>query len=147
MQNSNLKTLVSCKPTEFLRQTNRIRKSVEKWLTVTDIMNIRKRLPHMEMIPLDATQEQKLEINERNEQAKREQIRENGMAILEAIMDEHAEETLEILALCCFVDPKDVDNHTVAEYLRAFNELMNDRDVLDFFTSLVRLGQMRTVNA
>ena len=101
----------------------------------------------MEMIPLDATQEQKLEINERNEQAKREQIRENGMAILEAIMDEHAEETLEILALCCFVDPKDVDNHTVAEYLRAFNELINDRDVLDFFTSLVRLGQMRTVNA
>ena len=40
-----MKNLANCKPSEFLVQTNKIRKSVEKWLKITDIMNIRKVVP------------------------------------------------------------------------------------------------------
>jgi hypothetical protein len=40
-----MKNLANCKPSEFLSQTNKIRKSVEKWLKLTDIINIRKRIP------------------------------------------------------------------------------------------------------
>jgi hypothetical protein len=42
-----MKNLANCKPSEFLKQTNRIRKSVSKWLTDTDIANIRKRMPNI----------------------------------------------------------------------------------------------------
>lgn len=37
-----MKNLANCTPSEFLKQTNKIKKSVEKWLKATDIMEIRK---------------------------------------------------------------------------------------------------------
>ena len=65
-----LKTLVNCKPSEFLKQTNRIKKSAEKWLTDTDILNIRKRLPALEIIPETATPEERKAIFNRNKERK-----------------------------------------------------------------------------
>lgn len=142
-----MKTLASCKPSEFFKQTNRIRKSVEKWLTDTDIMNIRKRLPQKEAVPISATQEEIDAINDRNQEAMKKQMRKNFSAILDAVMEDHADETMEILALSCFVEPEEVDNYPVSEYLKAFNELISDEDVIGFFTSLVRLGQTSILNA
>lgn len=127
-----MKNLANCKPSEFLRQTNKIRKSVSKWLTDTDINNIRKRMPEL---PPMATDE---EIGE----AKRKQARENLNAILDAVLDEHPDETLEILALLCFVEPSHVDDYEVTEYLVSFNDLLNNRAVLDFFLSLMRLANL-----
>lgn len=142
-----MKTLASCKPSEFLKQTNAIRKSVENWITETDIINIRKRLPHKEIPALGSTHEERLEIERRNKEAEEEQMRKNLSAILDAALETHAEETLEVLALCCFVDPKNVDDHTVSEYLSALNEILNDESVMSFFTSLARLEQTVTRNA
>lgn len=142
-----MKTLASCKPTEFLRQTNRIRKSVEKWLTDTDIKNIRKRLPKKEAIPIDSTEEEREAIEKRNLDSVKDQMRKNFSAILDAVMEDHADETLELLALCCFVEPADVDNHPVSEYLGALAELLNDECVIGFFTSLVRLGETGILRA
>ncbi len=51
VKEGTIKTLSNCKPSEFLKQTNRIRKAVERWLTDTDIANIRKRQPIKEMVP------------------------------------------------------------------------------------------------
>lgn len=144
---SELKTLATCKPSEFLRQTNRIKKAVEKWLTDTDIMNIRKRLPVPEVVPLEATVEERAAIFERNKKAVQEQSKKNVSAMLDAILDEHPEETLEVLALCCFVEPENVDDHPVSEYLAAINTLINDKAVIDFFTSLVLLGRTITSDA
>ena len=56
---SELKTLATCNPYEFLAQTNRIKESVEKWLTVTDVLNIRKRTAALEMVPKDGTPEER----------------------------------------------------------------------------------------
>ena len=144
---SGLKTLVTCKPSEFLKQTNRIKKSVEKWLTDTDILNIRKRLAVLEIVPQDATPEEKAAIFERNKKATEEQAKKNISAMLDAILEEHPDETLELLGLCCFVEPEHVDDHSVAEYLNAFNSIINDRAVIDFFTSLVSLGQRNISDA
>lgn len=144
---SELKTLATCKPSEFLRQTNRIKKAVEKWLTDTDIMNIRKRLPVAEVVPVEATVEEQAAIFERNKKAVQEQSKKNVSAMLDAILDEHPEETLEVLALCCFVEPENVDDHPVSEYLAAINTLINDKAVIDFFTSLVLLGRTITSDA
>lgn len=123
-----MKNLANCKPSEFLQQTNRIRKAVDKWLTDTDIINIRKRMPDIDK---DATEEEK-------QAAKREQVKANFKAMLDAMLDEHPDETLEVLALICFVEPKDFDKHSVSEYLESFNELLNNEAVIGFFTSLAR---------
>lgn len=137
-----LKTLATCKPSEFLKQTNRIKKSAEKWLTDTDIMNIRKRMPVMEMVPKDGTPEERQAVFDRNKKLTEEQAKKNISAMLDAILEEHPDETLELLGLCCFVEPEHIDDYTVSDYLEAFNSLINDKAVIGFFTSLASLGQM-----
>lgn len=127
-----MKNLANCKPSEFLRQTNLIRKSVERWLTLTDIMSIRADLPE---IPKD------MPVNE-GRKLIAEQARKNVSRIMDNIMDKHPDETLEILALCCFVEPDHVDDYAVTDYLESFSDIMENEAVLRFFTSLVRLGRM-----
>lgn len=129
-----MKNLATCKPKEFMVQTLRIKKAAEKWLTATDIMGIRKNLPDM---PEDVDAEKR-----------REMVQEQGLknlsAIFDVIFENHPEETLDLLALTCFVEPKDVDEHTMEEYMVAFTEMMNNKAVIGFFTSLVRWGQIGT---
>lgn len=124
-----MKNLANCNPSEFLVQTNKIRKSVANWLTVTDIHNIRKRLPKYDN-EMDAAERAKL---------RKEQMRKNLSAILDAVMEDHPAETIEIMALVCFIDPKDADNHPMSEYLQSIGELIADESVLSFFTSLLSL--------
>ena len=144
---SELKTLANCKPSEFLKQTNRLKKSVEKWLTETDIVNIRKKVPALEPVPIDATVETKAEIFAINKKRMEEQARKNVSEMLDAILELHPDETLEVLALCCFIEPKDIDNYTMRDLLIPINSLLNDEAVIDFFTSLASLGQTITSEA
>lgn len=137
-----MKNLANCKPSEFLKQTSKIRKAVENWLTVTEIAKIRRNLPELEKITLDMSAEEKAEVQEKNRMLMSEKARENAMRILESILDDHPDETLEILALLCFVDPKNADDMSVEEYLNAFTEIINNQAVINFFTSLARLGNL-----
>ena len=129
-----MKNLANCKPSEFLAQSNKIRKAVSEWLTLTDILNIRQQKPKFE---IDMTTEER-------ERLTAEQVQKNLNEMLDQILEEHAEETLNVLALMCFVDPKDVDEHPMDEYIEAFNELINNQTVINFFVSLARLGQTNT---
>lgn len=124
------KTLANCKPSEFLKQTNRIRKSAARWLEVTDILNIRKR--QMPELAEDATEDER-------KKAIAEQVKRNLNDMLDAILDKNPDETLELLALMCFVEPEDVDEYPVMDYLTAATALIGDPSVISFFTSLVRL--------
>lgn len=132
-----MKNLANCKPSEFLAQSNKIRKAVSEWLTLTDILNIRQQKPKFE---IDMTDEER-------ERLTAEQVQKNLNEMLDQILEEHAEETLNVLALMCFVDPKDVDEHPMDEYIEAFNELINNQTVINFFVSLARLGQTNTSGA
>lgn len=135
-----MKNLANCKPSEFLRQTNRIRKSVENWLKITDVMSIRKRMPEgMPEITKDMSKDEARAVLEKRQEMMAEQSQRNLKAMLDAMLDTHPDETLEVLALCCFVEPEDVDNHTVSEYLLSINELLGDSNVRDFFTFLMSL--------
>lgn len=134
------KNLANCKPSEFLRQTYRIKKSVEKWLTDTDILNIRKNLPELTPISKDMSKEEQVAIFAENKRKADAQVKNNMMAILDAVMDTHADETLEILALCCFVDPKNVDDFGIDFYIDNFTEIISNQSVISFFTSLAQLG-------
>lgn len=137
-----MKNLANCKPSEFLKQTNRIRKSVEKWLTVTDVMSIRRRKPEgMPEVQAGMSQDEVDAVREKQRQMMAEQAQRNLKDMLDSMLDNHPDETLEVLALCCFVEPENVDDHTVSEYLLSINELLADEAVRDFFTFLMQLVQ------
>lgn len=126
-----MKTLATCNPKEFLIQTNKIRKSVANWLSLTKVLEIRKAKPD---IPADATPEQR-------KYALQDQVKKNLSAMLDSVLDEHPEETAELLGLMCFVDPDDLENHRMTEFLGAFSEIINCPEVISFFTSLMQLDQ------
>ena len=121
-----MKNLANCTPREFLVQTNKIRKHVAKWLTLTRVLEIRKTAP---AFTAGMTEEEK-------KQAARDQARQNIQTMLDSIMEEHPEETAELLGLLCFIEPEDLDNHSMAELFGSVAELMGSQEVLDFFTSL-----------
>ena len=129
-----MKTLASCTPLEFARQTVLIKNHVAKWLTDTDISNIRKRMTLVDSLPQDATDEQKAD-------ARRRQVKANFSAMFDAVFAEHPEETIKILALVCFIPVENVNDHTMSEYFAALTELINDDAVIGFFTSLLKWAQ------
>lgn len=130
-----MKTLANCSDVEFLRQTNKIRKYAEDWLRDTGVLEIRKReLPKPDE---GLSDEEKRAFYRKNARA-----RLNDM--LDAALDTHAEQTAGLLRLMCFVEPDDDQSLRVPQMLGAVTELVENQDVLDFFTSLGRLGLMNT---
>ena len=124
-----MKTLASCTPIEFARQTVLIKNYVAKWLTDTDILNIRKQ--GTVGVDGDAKQVMKHRLS----------------AMFDAIFAEHPEETIKLLALVCFVPVEEVNDHKMNEYFSALNELINDEAVVGFFISLLGLAQKITLKA
>lgn len=119
-----MKNIANCKPSEFLKQTVKIRKYVADWLTVTKILELRKNNSELKQ---GATVY--------------EQAQTNLYAMLDSVMEDNADKTLGLLALLNFVEPENVDDHTVAEYLGSIGEMLSCPEVLSFFTSLVQLAK------
>ena len=142
-----MKNLANCKPSEFLMQTNRIKKSLEKWMVDIDLKKIRSQVPEMTVVPKDADEATKKQIFEENKRKVRDQGYKNLSKIIDAAFGEHPDETLEVLALLCFVEPENVDDHPMREYLTALSELITDEAVINFFISFSRLGQSGILNA
>lgn len=136
-----MKNLANCKPSEFLKQTLRIKRLVEKWLTSEDIKEIRKRLPEKEKILQTMTKEEQGEIMIRNQKAQQEQMMKNFMDILDIMLDKKFDETLAVIALCCFVEPENVDDYPLEDYLGSIADLLENPNVLRFFVSVAQLGQ------
>ena len=141
-----MKNLANCKPSEFLKQTYRIKRSAEKWLTDTDILNIRKNLPELKTLTKDMTDEERIAAFEENKKKSQDQLRRNLSEMLDQIMDAHADETLELLALCCFVEPENVDDYSIDFYLSNLVDILSNGSVIGFFTSLAQLGVVNTAD-
>ena len=142
------KNLVTCKPTEFLRQTNRIRKSAEKWMKATGVMEIRRHKPEgLREITKEMSKEEVATLKAENARKIADQSRKNLHDIIVAAIEDHPDETLEILALACFVEPEDIDNDRVSFYLANLSDILADEDVLSFFTSLAPLEQTGILKA
>lgn len=142
-----MKNLANCTPTEFLKQTYKIKKGLEKWITDIDLKNIRARKPEIIEIPQEATAEEKRKIISENGKRVKEQGMKNLSDILDAAMGEHPDETLRILALMCFVEPDKIDEHPMSEYIQCLTELMSDEAVVGFFVSFYRLEQTNILSA
>lgn len=125
------KNLANCTPKEFAIQTRLIKHAVEKWLTETDIMKIREMKP---AIPEGATDEEIAKLMQ-------EQAGKNLSAMFDVVMDEHPDETVELLGLLCFVPPAEVDNHPMTYYMDSISELIANQSVMNFFISLLSAGR------
>lgn len=137
-----MKNLATCKPSEFVAQTAKIKNAVANWMEVIDLMKIRATQPPYEVIPITATVEQIAEIKKRNEELRQKQLMENLSKILDNMLAEHPQETLNVLALCCFVEPEHVDDYTIDEYFQCIMDMMQNKSVMNFFSLL---AQMQTV--
>ncbi len=126
-----MKTLANCNPVEFLRQTNKIRHAVSGWLNDTGILEIRKRQPAL-------TGKETLE---ELEQKKREQAKKNINDMLDSMLENHAEQTAEVLGLMCFVDPEEIEDAKGVDFLLPAMELLSSKPVIDFLLSYMKLEQ------
>lgn len=120
------KNLANCNLKEFMVQTRLIKHHVEKWLTETDIMNIRKNMPD---IPDDIDDEEKKELLT-------DQAMKNISAMFDAIFDEHPDDTITLIALLCFVPENEVEEHPMTYYMQSITEMLMEKTVWDFFISL-----------
>ena len=136
-----MKNLANCKPSEFFKQTLRIKRNVEKWLTSDDIKEIRSRKIDYEEILDTMTPQEQGEVMLRNQKKAEEMAMNNFMDILEVMLDKKFDETLAVLALCCFVEPQNVDDYEMDDYLGSIADLISNPNVLRFFVSLAQLGQ------
>ena len=135
-----MKTIANCKPSEFLAQTYKMKALVGKFFAQKEVAQIRAKLPQLEPIPSDASDDEAERIKSENAKRMRKMGMSNAMEILDIAMSTSADDTLAILAMCCFVEPKDVDTHPMSFYFDAFAELLGDTSVIRFFTSLAQLG-------
>ena len=134
-----MKNLANCKPSEFLAQTFKIKKSVADWLDATKFLEIRKNVPELKDLKGLTGEEREKAINE-NKKKINDQIMKNLSDILDKALDENADKTLEVLALCCFVEPEHVDDYSMSDYFQSIKELLADENVMGFFISLTQLG-------
>jgi len=135
------KNLANCTPDEFLDQSFLIMNAVEKFMKVNDILGIRSRkVEGLQEIPTDNEEEAE---RVRRENAKKitAQRMKNVKDLLTSMMHTHKKETLELLAISCFIDPADVNNYTMPFFLRNVGEMISNPDVLAFFTSAAQLEQ------
>lgn len=139
-----MKTLANCNAVDFLTQTNKIRKAVAKWLTDTDIMNIRKHLPPPPALSEGMEQDEVDKVMAEHKKALEAQSKQNLTDMLNAVLDEHPMETLEILGMVCFLEPKEIEKVRGIELLNAGMDALTDPEVLRFFTSLVNVSQTIT---
>lgn len=140
-----MKTLANCSPKEFFQQTMKIRRAVEKWLKDTSILEIRARVPEFAPeVKEDMTKDELAKTIQKRKEVFAEQAKKNAYDMIDAMMEEHADETIELMALICFIEPEKANDHPMSEYLANINEIINDQAVMDFFTSLMSLGVIST---
>lgn len=130
-----MKTLNQMDETEFLRHCWMIADAVSDLLEKSKVAELRKVMPVL-------TGE---ETPEELERKKKAQAKKNVKAMCKALLFDNAEATAKLLPL--LYEP-DVDEDGVPETMTPFKTLrvitatVEDKDVLDFLSSLVKLAQM-----
>lgn len=144
-----MKTLANCNPIEFLSQTGRIKKQIEKYFNDTKVIEI-LRAPISGQIEKELEEVTKgLDRKEHAHQiaaavqtAKRKQTLQNISKALDVCLIDKPRETAELLGLVCFIEPEDIDQYKGVDFLKpAFDVLSNDACV-NFLSSVMNSGQM-----
>lgn len=128
-----MKTIAELNGVDFLRQCNKIRYEVQDILKETGILKIRQKLP--DYTGAD-TKEERLKRQE-------EQAKKNLNEMLDVLLEEKPEETIKLFNL--LVIPEKGDKELTGMELTMIGlGIVSDKRVMDFLSSLIRLGQMGT---
>ena len=124
-----MKTIANLNGVEFLRAINRTRHAVDKLMKVTDVMGIWKKMP---TFTGEETEEEKRKMA-------RAQIKKNLNDILDALLENHPEETFECIMALCVRDEGEPEPDGIELVMAAFN-LISDQRVIDFLLQLGKSG-------
>ncbi len=136
------KNLANCTNVEFLVQTNRIRKQVAEWLSITNVLKIRKHRATLIEITDNMSAEEKAKAEAENEKRVNAQLKQNLSDMIDACLETNAEKTVELLGLMCFLTPEEAKNEKPFFLIRNFLDMFNDKDVMGFFSSLMQSDLM-----
>ena len=128
-----MRTIANLNGPDFLRAINRTRKAVEKLLSVTGVMKIRKNVPNFTG---NETPEERAEME-------RAQVKQNLNDMLDSLLETHPEETYECIMALCVRDEGEPEPDGIELLMSAFN-LIADKRVLDFLLQLGRSGLFAT---
>ena len=129
-----MKTLNQMNETEFLRRCWLIADSVSDLLEKSKVAELRKVMPVLTGKETEAELEQK----------KSAQAKKNIKAMCKALLFDNAESTAKLLPLLYEPDvDEDGNPETMTPFktLRVITATVEDKDVLDFLSSLVKLAQ------
>ena len=128
-----MKTIANLNGVEFLRAINKARHAVEKLLSVTGVLKIRKNVPNFTG---NETPEEKAEME-------REQVKKNLNDMLDSLLETHPEETYECIMALCVRDEGEPEPDGIEILMAAFS-LIGDKRVLDFLSQLGKSGLLGT---
>lgn len=128
-----MKTIANLNGVEFLRAINRTRHAVEKLLSVTGVLKIRKNVPNFTG---NETPEEKAEME-------RAQVKKNLNDMLDSLLETHPEETYECIMALCVRDEGEPEPDGIELLMAAFS-LIGDKRVLDFLSQLGKSGLLGT---
>lgn len=128
------KNLVTCKPSEALAQMCRIRDLLEKWLKDIELSKLFEEIPEVVKITPNMTDDEKKDAINKNSTLLLDTIKTKGLMLFDNALKKYPEETLAVLALSCFVEPENVDDYTMGDYINALAEMKNDKATAGFFT-------------
>ena len=128
-----MKTIAELNGVDFLRQCNKIRYEVQDILKETGIMKIRQKQP--DYTGADTKEERQ---KRQNEQAKK-----NLNEMLDVLLEEKPEETIKLFDLLVIREKGDKEL-TGMELTMIGLGIISDKRVMDFLSSLIRLGQTDT---
>ena len=130
-----MKTIAKLDGPAFLRRCNKIRHEAYALVKDTGVMRIRERMP--EFTGKETKEEREAMLNE--------QAKKNVSDMLDALLDEHAEQTVEVLKIMCVPeDGEDINAMDGIDIATAGLEIISAPKVMDFFVSLVRSGLITT---
>lgn len=128
-----MKTIANLNGVEFLRAINRTRHAVEKLLSVTGVLKIRKNVP---TFTGNETPEEKAEME-------RAQVKKNLNDMLDSLLETHPEETYECIMALCVREEGEPEPDGIELIMAAFS-LIGDKRVLDFLSQLGKSGLLGT---
>lgn len=128
-----MKTIANLNGVEFLRAINRTRHAVEKLLSVTGVLKIRKNVPNFNG---NETPEEKAAME-------RAQVKKNLNDMLDSLLETHPEETYECIMALCVRDDGEPEPDGIELLMAAFS-LIGDKRVLDFLSQLGKSGLLGT---
>ena len=128
-----MRTICDLEGVAFLRQCNKIRHIADEVLKDTKVLEIRKNKPVF--TGKETEDEQKQMISE--------QINKNINQMLDVLLEEKPDQTIRLFRAFIILDEGEKEPSGMDMLLTAM-DIISDNRVIDFLSSLVRLGQMNT---